>query len=208
MSICHLNLYLRNSLGRFLRFVCLSALLYPSLSLLSRFLCLPSATAILLCLFFAPTWLRCFGNADNISCASAAVGSALATAAPALPLPLLCAAAALSPSLVLAGNSTDSFVSLFHPSPPVLRFCGCHNRRQFYLCCFMSTLTRALMRSYTHSHTRAHREIQPSHTRSLHARSVDIFINVAQWAAKPNRVEPKLICWRIAKYGPKTVAEY
>lgn len=137
-----------------------------SLSLLSRFLCLPSATAILLCLFFAPTWLRCFGNADNISCASAAVGSALATAAPALPLPLFCAAAALSPSLVLAGNSTDSFVSLLPPSPPVLRFCGCHNRRQFYLCCFMSTLTRALMRSYTHTraHTRTHTERYSHHT--------------------------------------------
>lgn len=131
-------------------------------------------------------------------------------------LRLLCcsasaAVAALPPSLVLAGNSTDSFVSLFSASSlsPV-RFCGCHNRRQFYLCCFMSTLTRALMHSYTHSHTHSltHTEIQPSHTRSFHARSVDIFINVAQWAAKPNRAEPKLICWRIAKYGPKTVAEY
>lgn len=151
----------------------------------SLLLCPPSA-AILLCLFFALTWLRCFGNADNISCASAAVCSALATAAPALLLcRCRCRSAAAVPRPCWQFNWFFRFSSSsFSP----VRFCGCHNRRQFYLCCFMSTLTRALMHSYTHSHTQT--EIQPSHTRLLHARSVDIFINVAQWAAKPNRAEP------------------
>lgn len=100
-------------------------------------------------------------------------------------LRLLCCSSALCgvpprPLLAIQLILCSSMLCSSAPAPASAHFCGCHNRRQFYLCCFMSTL---MLRVHTLTHTHT------SYTRSVHARSVDIFINVAHWAAKPNRAE-------------------
>jgi len=90
LSICHLNLYFEKFTWPLLRFV-LPRTLPLSLSHSLSFT-LPLSVSLTLyfylssTIFFALTWLRCFGNADNISCASAAVGTAQLHL---LPLPLV-----------------------------------------------------------------------------------------------------------------------
>lgn len=96
----------------------------------------------------------------------------------------LCLVPCAASHLVLCWQFNWFFAPPSCAPPASAHFCGCHNRRQFYLCCFMSTLTRALMLR-VHTLTRT----LTSYTRSVHARSVDIFINVAHRAAKPDRVE-------------------
>lgn len=110
--------------------------------------------ALALSVFFTLTWLRCFGNADNISCASAVqqLATQLATAAPALLQQRL----VRRPTSSFAGNSTDSL--LLH----AMLLCSCSCLGPLLWQPQSSTVLFVLLYEHTHAtsaHTRTHTHI-------------------------------------------------